>query len=221
MPASGEAVAAGRAPGSEPPHGKDTMTTTAIARRAKKQSNHKNRIRELRTARRLTLAHLGKLVGLTKVGVLQSERRDRAGWRLLERFADALHVSVDQVLGHDRTPPLPVDAFSRQDRELLDAMESRGVNTSSFLAYLRERLLADRFAGSISRVERLADAEARQRADAEANPDMLPPLPRGRRYPVPEDVLQVTFEDGSEYLVRVVQLRGPDPKDGDEAGGAI
>lgn len=99
------------------------MTTTAIARRAKKQSNHKNRIRELRTARRLTLAQLGKLVGLSEVGVLQCERRDRAGWRLLEHFADALHVSVDQVLGHDRTPPLPVDAFSRQDRELLDAME--------------------------------------------------------------------------------------------------
>jgi transcriptional regulator with XRE-family HTH domain len=80
-------------------------------------------LRDIRKARRLTLAELGKLVGLTVSGVHIIEHHEPDGWQQVGRFATALHCTTDELLGRTANLPVMVDVIGRADRELLDAME--------------------------------------------------------------------------------------------------
>lgn len=80
-------------------------------------------LRAVRIAHRLTQRQLGRIAGVGNTIIANWEARRPARWGQLVRVADALNVSVDEILG--RAPVTPaIDAVGNADRELLDAMQN-------------------------------------------------------------------------------------------------
>jgi transcriptional regulator with XRE-family HTH domain len=84
-------------------------------------------LKALRVAHRLTQRQLAQRAGVNPSQIAHLERGlYPAVWRRLVRICDALNVSADEILGREPVTPV-VDALAREDRELLDAMESGAI----------------------------------------------------------------------------------------------
>jgi transcriptional regulator with XRE-family HTH domain len=80
-------------------------------------------LRDIRTDRGLTQRDLAHRAGVNFPWIVKLERGHMPkAWRNLSRLADVLAVTTDNVLGRGEPPAEPLDAVSRQDRELLRQM---------------------------------------------------------------------------------------------------
>jgi transcriptional regulator with XRE-family HTH domain len=105
-----------------------------------------DRLARLRKARGLTQSELGELVGSSQRMLTYYERRSgRPPAHLLPRLADALHVTVDELVGYERLKEAQAPRNPRLWRKLRDIEKLGDADRKAVLRFVDALLAKQRF----------------------------------------------------------------------------